>query len=96
MHKYGIRLPKTTAEAYKIDKETDTDYWHQPIMKEMKNNMVAFKFLEEGETIPIGLKWIPFHMIFDVKLDLTRKARFVAGGHRTDPPTQVTYLSVVT
>lgn len=35
-------------------------------------------------------------MIFDVKVDLTRKARFVAGGHCTDPPTQITYSSVVT
>jgi hypothetical protein len=95
-HKYGIKLPKTTAEAYEIDKETGTDYWHQAIMKEMKNNMVAFKFLEEGESIPVGSKWIPFHMIFDVKIDLTRKARFVAGGHWTDPPSQVTYSSVVT
>lgn len=95
-HKYGIRLPKTTEEAYEIDKETGTDYWHQAIMKEMRNNMVAFKFLEEGESIPVGSKWIPFHMIFDIKLDLTRKAHFVAGGHWTDPPTQVTYSSVVT
>jgi hypothetical protein len=95
-HKYGIRLPKTTEEAYQIDHKTNTDYWHQAIMKEMKNNMVAFKFLEDGETIPVGSKWIPFHMIFDVKLDLTRKAHFVAGGHWTDPPTQVTYSSVIT
>lgn len=41
-HKYGICLPKTVAEAYQIDQETGTDYWHQAIMKEMKNNSVAF------------------------------------------------------
>jgi hypothetical protein len=35
-------------------------------------------------------------MIFDVKIDLTRKASFVAGGHWTDTPTQLTYSSVVT
>jgi len=34
-------------------------------------------------------------MIFDVKMDLTRKARFVAGGHQTDPPKESTYSSVV-
>jgi hypothetical protein len=28
-HKYGIRLPKSVEEAYKIDNETGTDYWHQ-------------------------------------------------------------------
>jgi hypothetical protein len=65
-------------------------------MKEMKNNAIAFKFLEEGESIPVGSQWIPFHMIFDVKCDFTCKARFVAGGHWTDAPTQLTYSSVVT
>jgi len=95
-HKYGIRLPKTVAEAYQIDQETGTDYWHQAIMKEMKNNSVAFEFLEEGESPPVGSKWIPFHMIFDIKCDFTRKARFVAGGHWTDVPDSITYSSVVT
>ena len=34
-------------------------------------------------------------MIFDVKMDLTRKARYVAGGHTTTAPTSLTYSSVV-
>jgi len=95
-HKYGIHLPKTVAEAYQIDQETNTDYWHQAIMKEMKNNAVAFQFLEEGESLPVGSKWIPFHMIFDIKCDFTRKARFVAGGHWTNAPDSITYSSIVT
>jgi hypothetical protein len=65
-------------------------------MKEMQNNAVAFEFLEEGEAIPVGSKWIPFHMIFDINCDFTRKARFVAGGHWTNAPDSITYSSVVT
>ena len=34
-------------------------------------------------------------MIFDVKMDLTRKAHFVAGGHMTEAPASITYSSVV-
>jgi len=34
-------------------------------------------------------------MIFDVKMDFTRKAIFVAGGHMTNPPSAITYSSVV-
>jgi Reverse transcriptase (RNA-dependent DNA polymerase) len=34
-------------------------------------------------------------MIFDVKMDLTRKAQFVVGGHLTEPPASITYSSVV-
>jgi hypothetical protein len=28
-------------------------------------------------------------------MDFTRKARFVAGGHKTEPPSSITYASVV-
>lgn len=43
-HKYGIRLPKSVEEAYALDQEAGTDHWHKAIMKEMKNNVVAFRF----------------------------------------------------
>ncbi len=43
----------------------------------------------------VGFQEITCHIIFDVKMDLTRKARFVAGGHLTEPPASITYLSVV-
>ena len=34
-------------------------------------------------------------MIFDVKMNFTCKARFVAGGHLTNNPSTITYSSVV-
>jgi hypothetical protein len=34
-------------------------------------------------------------MIFDIKMDCTRKARFVAGGRTTENPASTTYSSVV-
>lgn len=65
-HKFEIQLPKTVEEAYQIDRETGTDHWHKAIQKEMSNNALAFIFLTDGERIPIGPKWIPRHLIFDV------------------------------
>jgi len=62
---------------------------------ERDNVQVAFKFLDDNEPTPVGHKEIPCHIIFDIKMDFTRKARFVAGGHKTDPPTSLTYSSVV-
>jgi len=51
----------------------------------------------DGDVVPVGYKHIPCHMIFDVKMvGLVRKARFVAGGHLTDPPAESVYSSVVT
>jgi hypothetical protein len=34
-------------------------------------------------------------MVFDIKMDFSWKARFVAGGHTTEAPTSMTYSSVV-
>jgi hypothetical protein len=34
-------------------------------------------------------------VVFDIKVDFTRKAWFVAGGHRTEAPKSITYSSVV-
>ena len=51
----------------------------------MKNVCIAFEF-NDGDIVPIGHKPLEVHMIFDVKMmTLQRKARLVAGGHKTDP-----------
>ena len=42
-----------------------------------------------------GYQEIKCHFIFDVKMDFTRKARFVANGIKTEAPVALTYSSVV-
>ena len=94
--KFGIQVPNSVEEAYKLDKENNNTHWHNAITKEPKNVIVAFKLLGEDENPPVGSKEIPYHIIFDVKFDLTRKARLVAGGHRhKEVPSYATYSSVV-
>ena len=78
-HKFGIQLPQSVEEALAIDRATNTTFWFDAIQKEMKNVRVAFKFLEKNERVPIGYKWIKCHLVFDVKMDFTRKARFMLG-----------------
>ena len=94
-HKFGLELPKSVKEALAIDARNGDTAWYDAINKEMKNVKVAFNILEEEESLPVGYKFIPCHMIFDVKMDFTRKACYVAGGHVTAPPTSTTYASVV-
>ena len=43
----------------------------------------------------VGYQEISCHMVFDIKMDFTHKARFVTGGHTTEAPALVTYLSVM-
>jgi hypothetical protein len=93
--KFGIEIPRTVEEALLIDKETIPTYWADAIEKEMRNNRLAFQFLGPSEKAPPGYTFIKCHMNFEVKMDFTRKARFVAGGHMTDPSAIMTYSSVV-
>ena len=96
-YKFGIKMPSTVEEALALDAENKNTLWYDAIQKEMGNVKVAFEVLaaNTGQPPP-GYKRIPCRMIFDIKMDFTRKARLVAGGHLTDPPTSITYSSVVT
>ena len=93
--KFGIEIPNTVQEALRLDQENGNNFWREAIEKEMKNSRVAFEILNLDDSPPVGSKKITCHLIFDVKMDLTRKARYVAGGHLTDPPASLTYASVV-
>ncbi|MGH3053464.1 MAG: reverse transcriptase domain-containing protein, partial [Gaiellaceae bacterium] len=93
-YKYGIQIPKNVDHALKLDKQGANHYWRDAIQKEMSAVECVFDVKADGETAPEGYKKIPLRMIFDVKMDFTRKARLVAGGHKTDPPTSLTYSSV--
>ena len=56
---------------------------------------IAFKILDSSENLPVGYSKLSVHMMFDIKLGLTRKARFVADGHLTPDPIDSTYAGVV-
>jgi len=103
-HKFGIEIPKSVEEAYEIDRVTGTSHWARAIEKEMRNVRIAFEKLDgitedkmrTGKVKP-GFTYCSTHMIFDIKMDgkFTRKARLVAVGHKTRPPSSITYSSVV-
>jgi hypothetical protein len=93
--KFGIRIPNTVEEALQLDKQNGNTLWYDAIMKEMTNVRIAFQEIPNGEKPPPGFKYVPLMMIFDVKMDFTRKARLVARGDMTAPPSTLTYSSVV-
>ena len=93
--KYGIELPGTVEEAYKLDIKNGNTHWRDAIAKEMKNVRVAFEVLPEGSKPPPTFKELHCYMVFDIKMDLTRKARFVANGSKTADPDGSKYAGVV-
>ena len=61
----------------------------------MFNVGVAFEILEEGQAAPLGWSKVSGHLIWDVKMDFTRKVRWVLDRHRTPDPIGSTFTGVV-
>ena len=78
--KYGILIPATVEEALRLDKKNNNTLWADAMEKEMKNSRIAFELLSRDSKPPPGYKKITCHMNFEIKMDLRRKARYVAGG----------------
>ena len=90
MHTFGIHIPKSKAKALAIDKENRNKLWMDAIQKEMTEALVACVLVEgcmpkEVQANKVGAlrgyQEIKCHIIFDVKMDFTRQACFVAGEH---------------
>eukprot|EP00957_Ditylum_brightwellii_P069187 5253889-Ditylum_brightwellii.AAC.1 len=88
-------MPKTVDEALQIDREAGTDHWRCAINKEMARVKVAWiarkgcnpDDVRKGKVSEmIGYHDIGCHLIFDVNMDFSRKAPYVAGGHTTEAP----------
>ena len=102
-HKFGIRLPKSIDKAREFDKLNGNTDWADALKKEMSKAKVAYapsgdttvEQARRGEGGFIGFQEIKCHVIYDVKMDFTKKARFVAGGNTTEAPASLTYSSVV-
>ena len=94
-HKYGVELPRTIDEALAFDKLNGNTLWRDAINKEMGNLKVAFDILPEGVKPPVVYTHASGHLVFDVRMTLKRKARWVKDGHKTPTPEWSTFAGVV-
>ena len=65
------------ASARKIDEKNGNNYWIKAINKEMTNVGIDFTVLDDGINPPPGWRKASDHLVFDVKMDFTRKDRWV-------------------
>ena len=61
----------------------------------MMNVGIAFEVMGYYENVPVGWHAVTGHIIFDVKMDFTRKARWVLDGHKTAESKISIYAGVV-
>jgi hypothetical protein len=61
----------------------------------MGNVCVAFEILGPNAKAPLGWRKASGHIIFDVRMDFTRKARWVKDGHKTPNSTNSSFAGVI-
>ena len=76
----------------KLDDENGNDLWRCAIQQKMEKVCVAFQLLERGAAPPPGHQFIKLHMIFDVKMDFTRKASKAGCRRAYDRNSSINYL----
>ena len=93
---FGVEIPRSPSHALSLDKKNGNTLWQDAMDKELKAIMSfgTFRIPEKGEDLS-EYQQIPYHIVFAVKHDGRRKARLVAGGHKTGSPTEDLYSGVV-
>ena len=61
----------------------------------MYNIGVAFEILEDGKTAPAVYNKVSGHLIWSVKIDFMRQARWVLDGHKSPDQVGSKYAGVV-
>ena len=90
-------VPRNIAQAYKLDRLNGDNAWHDAIKAEI-DSLIAlecFEFHDNGFHLGKDYQWTSLTIIFDMKQDLRRKARLVAGGHLVDLLDNNVYSSIV-
>ena len=83
------------AHAKELDHTNGNTLWMDTLKKEMYNVVVAFEMLEDSSKAPSGWTKVMGHLVWDVKMDFTRKAGWVLDGHKTPDLEGLTYAGVV-
>jgi hypothetical protein len=98
-YKYGHEIPRTYEQAKRIDQKNGNTLWGDATVLELNQIDEYATFIDKGHhskvTPPTGSKKIRVDIVYDVKLDGSRKARLVADGHLTDIPLDSVYSGIV-
>ena len=75
-HKYGIEIPTSVEHAYELDRKNGNNLWKEALEMEMYNIGAPFEILEDGKSAPAGYTMVSGNLIWSVKMDFIRKARW--------------------
>ena len=87
-------MPTNIPEANRLDFKNGDTLWADAIDREMHTLLPALDIIDAIKPPP-GYLRASGHLIFDVKMDFTRKARWVKNGHLTKDPIDSNFAGVV-
>ena len=85
-YKFGIDIPTSIKHALDIYRINQNTFWRDALELEMMNVGIAFDILYDNDVVPPGWSKVTGHVIFDCKMDMTRKSRWLLDGHKTPEP----------
>ena len=88
-------MPIDVAEPKKLYNDNWDKLWKYATKKEIEDSRVDFQLIGNEDKSSVEYKEITCHLIFDTRMDLTRKSWYMAGGHLTNTPSSISYASVV-
>ncbi len=94
-HKYGIEHPTSVKHAIEINHRNGNTLWQDALSKGLGNVCIAFEILGPGMKVPPEWHKSSGHLVFDVKMDFTRKAHWVKDGHKTLDSATSSFAGVV-
>ena len=81
--RFGIKIPDSVEECKAFDTENGNEERMKAHNKEIGTIQIAFKILRGKHEIPEGYTKATGFIIYDIKMDFTKKARWVKAGHLT-------------
>ena len=94
-HKYRIKILTEVEHTKELERQNNNTMWMNALAREIYNIGVAVEVLDEGQKAPNGWKKVTGHLVWDIKMDFMRKARWVLNGHKTPDTVGSTFAGVV-
>ena len=85
--KYGFEVPKSWKDIIRIDTAANNTRWQDAVTKEVGALIMhhCFDFKSADFKPSADYQYCRLHLVYDVKSDLTFKARLVCNGSQVDP-----------
>ena len=97
IYMFGFEIPRDATHARLLDQQNGNTKWQDAEYAEIQQ-LMDYQFAQDrgsADSKPLDHQKIRCRMVYAVKHDGRHKARFVAGGHLTQPPDNSVYSSVV-